>query len=179
MAAKKRSSGLRLAMMSGVATGAQGAERADEGEPVGRQRHAAGEEMRARARMAGHAETRDIESVGQGSDIAWPVHEAATGLEIRQAEARPVDRDQAEARALGRLIGEGTFEPAARRAVTIEDRKPLRVAPFGDGEAAPVGERDRVSRFVIDHVGKERHVGRPRQREERPAGMAPVRLWSE
>ena len=77
----------------------------------------------ATGRPAHHGEPSDPQCLGQLRHIRRPVPQAAPRLIGREAHARPVGGDEADARGDGRLVRGRRVEPGAETAVEAQDRE--------------------------------------------------------
>jgi hypothetical protein len=85
--------------------------------------------------------TRDFELVGELDEVIDPVEVHATRPCVRQAVAGTVDRDEAHAGCLRRVLI-GTDQARPRRAVEEDHRPAGEITPLAVGHAAAIAQPD-------------------------------------
>lgn len=104
----------------------------------------AGQRERPATRDSEYREARYAHALRKGLDIDGPVPDTAVRLGSGQAEAWPVQCEDAEAAATGYLIDRVGFKARRGIAVEIEERFAVGATVFGVTEGAAIWEDERL-----------------------------------
>src|SRR5439155_6949008 len=112
---------------------------------------------------AEEAERCEPESVGEREHILRPVLDGAARAAVGEADAGPVDAQDAQSECLRRLPEETRLQPRPGDAVEDEHRGTIGIAPLRVAQLPAVGQRDRAVLGRAPAVGPDATAARRRR----------------